>query len=112
MKSFQQFIESIDSGLRGELEKSFGASSYSPDQEKSVATVVNIIMHAAATDMARLMTMLKTLSARDPSMMALYDQIDVSNLRAAAKKHTGSEDSDDNDNDDVINRSMNPDHMV
>lgn len=89
MKSFHKFLEAMDTGLRGELESGFGASSYNPDQEKAVATVVNLVMQAASSDMSRLMTMLRTLSSRDPSMRALYDQIDVNNLRSAARKNSG-----------------------
>lgn len=111
MKTFHQYIEAIDTGLRGELEKSFGAAQYSPEQEKAMSTVVSIIMHAAATDLSRLMTMLKTLSQRDPSMKALYDQIDMSMLRTAAKKHTGIETPDAASEDDMLNKSMNADHM-
>jgi hypothetical protein len=89
MKSFHKFLEAMDTGLRGELETGFGGGSYNPDQEKAVATVVNLVMQAASSDMSRLMTMLRTLSSRDPSMRALYDQIDVNNLRSAARKNSG-----------------------
>lgn len=92
MKSFYKFLETMDTGLRGELESGFGSAAYNPDQEKAVSTVVNLVMQAAASDMSRLMTMLRTLSSRDPSMRALYDQIDVSNLRSAARKNTGISD--------------------
>jgi|688.fasta_scaffold29863_6 hypothetical protein len=89
MKSFYKFLEAMDTGLRGELETSFGSSSYDADQESAVSNVVNLVMQAASTDLSRLMTMLRTLSSRDPSMKAIYDQIDVNKLRAAARKHTG-----------------------
>jgi hypothetical protein len=55
-------------------------------------------MMAASSEPARLMTMLKTLSSSDPSMRAIYDQIDVSALRMAAKKHVNPEDGNDDDN--------------
>jgi len=91
MKSFHKFLEAMDTGLRGELETSFGNASYDADQEAAVSTVVNLVMQAASSDMSRLMTMLRTLSSRDPSMKALYDQIDVNKLRAAARKHSGDD---------------------
>jgi len=95
MKSFQKFIESLDTGLRGELEKSVGNASFNQDQEKAIATVTNLIMMAANESPARLMTMLKTLSSSEPAMKAIYDQIDVSALRMAAKKHVSPEAVDD-----------------
>jgi hypothetical protein len=98
MKSFQQYIEALDTGLRGELEKSVGNASFNQDQEKAIASVTNLIMMAASDSPARLMTMLKTLSSSDPSMRAVYDQIDVSALRMAAKKHVNPEVPSDNDN--------------
>lgn len=110
MKSFHKFLEAMDTGLRSELETGFGGSSYDQDQEKAVSTVVNLVMQAASSDMSRLMTMLRTLSSRDPSMRALYDQIDITNLRAAARKHsggnTGVSDSESGpmDSDNVIKK--------
>ena len=97
MKSFQQYIEALDTGLRGELEGSMGNASFNKDQEKAMASVINLIMMAASDSPARLMTMLKTLSSSEPAMKAVYDQIDVSALRMAAKKHVNPEvPSDDN----------------
>lgn len=108
MKTFNQYLEAIDTGLRGELEKgAFGGASYNPEQEKAVSAVISLVMHAAATDMSRLMSMLKTLSSRDPSTKSIYDQIDMSSLRTAARKHTGVEDR----SDDTIDSAMNADHM-
>ena len=98
MKSFQQYIESLDTGLRGELEGSMGNASFNKDQEKAMASVINLIMMAASSEPSRLMTMLKTLSSSEPAMKAVYDQIDVSALRMAAKKHVNPEVPSDNDN--------------
>lgn len=116
MKSFQQYLETIDTGLRGKLEKSFGTAQFDSDQEESVSAVVDLVMQAAASNMPRLMTMLKNLSSRDPALEAIYDRIDVMKLRTAAQKHTGA-DSDDAmsgsespSDDNVLNTSMNADH--
>lgn len=115
MKSFQQYIETIDTGLRGKLEKSFGTAQFDSDQEESVSAVVDLVMQAAASNMPRLMTMLKNLSSRDPALEAIYDRIDVMKLRTAAQKHTGADSdtmsgSESPSDDDVLNTSMNADH--
>lgn len=99
MKSFQQYIESLDTGFRSELEKNL-SGTFDKNQEQAMANVINLVMMAAASSPARLMSMLKTLSSSDPSMSTVYDQIDVSHLRMAAKKHTNPESSSDEDMSD------------
>lgn len=118
MKSFQQYLEAIDTGLRGKLEKSFGTSQFDSDQEESVSAVIDLVMQAGANNMPRLMTMLKNLSSRDPSLEAIYDRIDVMKLRSAAQKHTGADSSEDvmsgnesPSDDNVLNKSMNTERM-
>jgi hypothetical protein len=108
MKSFQKYIEGLDTGLRGELERSgVGSASFNKDQEKAVASVTNLVMMIASSEPARLMTMLKTLSSSEPAMKAVYDQIDVSALRMAAKKHINPEEAGNDDS--MIATSSNDD---
>jgi hypothetical protein len=99
MKSFQQFITEMDTGLTRKLATSgIGGAQFSDDQEMAISTVTNLIMMAANSEPARLMTMLKTLSSNEPAMKAIYDQIDVSALRMAAKKHVNPEEDSNDDN--------------
>jgi hypothetical protein len=99
MKSFQQYIETLDTGLGRKLAASgIGGAQFNDDQEMAIATVTNLIMMAASSEPSRLMTMLKTLSSSDKSMRDVYNQIDVSALRIAAKKHVNPEVPADNDN--------------
>ena len=49
MKSFQQYIEGMDTGLRGGLEKSgVGGASFNPKQEEAIVAVTDMIMMVAS----------------------------------------------------------------
>jgi hypothetical protein len=88
MKSFQKYLENLDMGLRKELEAGMDGVQFTQEQEKQLSIVFELLKKAIEESPSRVMTMLKTMSASSPEMTALYDQIDLSQLRMAAKKHS------------------------
>lgn len=90
MKTFNQFLENLDMGLRKELEGGSDLDNvqFTQEQEKQLSIVFELLKKAIEEAPARVMTMLKTISSQNPEMTALYDQIDLSQLRMAARKHS------------------------
>lgn len=88
MKTFQKYLENLDMGLRKELEGGLDGVQFTQEQEKQLVIVFELLKKAIEESPARVMTMLKTISSSNPEMTALYDQIDLSQLRMAAKKHS------------------------
>jgi hypothetical protein len=81
MKSFQNFITEMDTGLRGELEKSgVGSASFNPKQEEAIAAVTNMIMIVANEMPTRLISFFKTLSSNNEQMKSILEKFEEDHL--------------------------------
>ena len=91
MKSFQNFITEMDTGLVRKMAKSgMGTSQFNDPQEEAITAVTNLIIMIAAigsSNFGRLKSTLDNLSARDPAMKAVYDQINFNALKAGGKEN-------------------------
>lgn len=84
MKSFQQYIETLDTGLRGGFEKSgVGGTSFNPKQEEAIVAVTNMIMMVASEEPTRLISFLKTLSSNNEQMKSIFEKFEEEHLITA-----------------------------
>ena len=109
MKSFQKFIEAMDTGLRGGLEKSgLGGASFNPKQEEAIVAVTDMIMMVASEMPSKLISFLKSASSSNPEMAKVFNKFEedhlVNALHAAAVNATKNLKSDEekSDNDNLI----------